>query len=538
MRKTCFFFILLLLLAFSDLHAQEWHKIYFPDIPTTTSAVFESYDKGYVLGGSFQQGDYPGNGMIIKTDINGKMLWSKTVSSSADYTSVTDINPTNDHGLILTGITGEQLMWYNPFIMKLNACAEPEWCRIYKTPNENDEWGQSIWQIPGGYIALFLVYGEDPLNERIWLYRLDNEGGLIWKQVYAQSDTAIYDELGIMMNLTPDYHIIINGICYYPDPGIPWPQILRPFIIKTDSTGALEWELPWSVVHGENYSGESYNSITDNQGTIYSSARHIVHDPINQGDKPGMIKTDVNGNEKRYTDFFPDSKIGTTQTINWLADSTIVLGAFWTNQFGYDGNVGVIKCDRSGSIIKINPMFVSQHLFSDAVTTFDNKLLLVGGFWDGIWRSHAYKLNADLEYDTIYNQPFVYDSLCPHPIPSDTIPFNCVIVGLNDQKEDFGSIRMTVFPNPVSDMLNIKIPDQLKTTEKSNHFNITTFRSKWNNVTLEIYNLNGEQMLSLQVPYSEKEVGINVSQWKKGMYMIRLVYNNNTICTTKVIKNY
>ena len=538
MKRVCFFFVLWLLLVYLDVYAQEWHKIYFPDIPTTTNVVLESYDKGYVLGGSFQQGDYPGNGMIIKTSINGEMLWSKTVSSSVDYTSVTAINPTNDHGLILTGITGEQLMWNNPFIMKLNACAEPEWCRIYKTPNENDEWGQSIWQVPGGYIALFLVYGEDPINERIWLYRMDNEGGLIWKQVYAQSDTAIYDELGIMMNLTPDYHVIINGICYYPNPGTTWPQILRPFIIKTDSTGALEWELPWSVVHGENYSGESYNSVSDNQGTIYSSARHIKHDGYNPGDKPTMIKTDLDGHEISYTDFFPESLMGTTYTINWLADSTLVFGFGWTDTISSNGTVGVVKCDRSGHILTTKPMFVDQYLFSDAVTTFDNKLLLVGSFWDGIWRSHAYKLNANLEYDTIYNQPFIYDSLCLHPIKSDTIPLNCIIVGLNDQKEDFGSIQMTVFPNPVIDMLYIKLPEQLKTTEKSNHFNITTFRSKWNNVLLEIYNLNGEQMLSLQVPYSEKEVRINVSQWPNGMYMIRLVYNNNTIGTTKVIKNY
>jgi hypothetical protein len=537
MNKTLFLIVSMAFLVSADLNAQEWHRIYFPNKPTATGSAFESYDKGYVMAGDFESGGIPSNGLIFKTDVNGEMLWSKTVSDANDFTSIWDINPTDDHGFILTGITGEQTNFLNPFIMKLNACAELEWCRIYATPNENDEWGQSIYQVPGGYIALLFTYGEDWLNERIWLYRLDNEGDLVWKQVYAQSDTAIHDEFSIRMYLTPDHHFIINGICYNSDPGVPWPQILRPFIIKTDSTGTLEWELPWAIVNGESFSGESYNSVTDNQGVIYSSGRHIVHDIGNQGDKPCMIKTDANGNEVSYTDFFPESEMGTTHSINWFADSTIALGYSWTDTNTYYGTVGVVKCNRDGSILKTKPMFVSQHLFSDAVTTFDNKLLLVGGFWDGIWRSHAYKLNADLEYDSIYDQPFVYDSLCPHSITSDTIPLNCVVLGMNDEKKETESDQMTIYPNPISDILHIVLPDQLKTIEKSGHFTITTFRSQWNSVSLEAYNLYGNQLFLMKVPFSQKEVGINVSEWQKGIYVIRMVYNSSTICTVKLIKN-
>ncbi|MBN1198242.1 MAG: hypothetical protein JXA23_02740, partial [Bacteroidales bacterium] len=31
------------------------------------------------------------------------------------------------------------------------------------------------------------------------------------------------------------------------------------------------------------------------------------------------------------------------------------------------------------------------------------------------------KVNSDLEYDSIYTQPFTYDSLCPHPIISTPV---------------------------------------------------------------------------------------------------------------------
>lgn len=338
------------------------------------------------------------------------------------------------------------------------------------------------------------------------------------------------------MCVTNDYHFLINGFCYYPDPGSPWPQILRPFIIKTDSTRTLKWELPWALVNGENYYGESYASVTDNQGTIYSSARHIVHGGTSPGDKPYMIKTDANGNEIGYADFFPNVAIGSTSSINWFADSSIALGAFWTDQAGYDGNVGVIKCTRSGNHIKSKPMFISQHLFADAVTTFDNKLLLAGGFFDGIWRSHAYKLNSELEYDTLYSHPFVYDSVCPNPIPSDTIPMDCVVVGLGEQEKSSENTSMVVYPDPASDLIQIRFPEQIMTRQKAISFAISTYHTLYKELKLEIYDLFGQRRIDQTIPFDQKQIALKISDWMNGMYIVRLIYHNQVVASTKFIK--
>jgi len=540
MKRTCLYFALLTLVILNELNAQEWHWIYFPNRSNGFGGVYESYDKGYVLGGEFLSAGVPTQGMIIKTDINGEMLWYKTVSFLNDATFLRDINQTYDGGIILTGATGEQTNQHNPFIMKLNNCAEFEWCRIYNTPNPNDESGKSIWPIPGGYIALIQAYGDDPIHERIWLYRLDNEGNLIWKQLYGQSSAEIKNGESQNLYITPDYHFIITGYCYFPDPGNPTPSYLRPFIIKIDSAGALEWELPWSIINGENFFGMSYFSVPDNQGTIYTASRHIVIGGSSPGDKPCLIKTDSNGNELSYSDIFPLSKMGSSATINWFADSTIAISYAWTDTLtpAQDGTVGVVKCNRNGEILIDKPILINSYMFGDAVTTYDNKLLLVGGFKDGIgtWHTHAYKLNSNLEYDTIYTQPFVYDSLCPHPIPSDTIPLGCLLVGTEEHAEPAEQTEMLVYPNPATDILHIMLPNQLKTTEKSIHFNITTFRSRWNRVDLEGYDLFGRKVFSRPVPFDEKEIEVDVSGWEAGMYLMRLVYNNYTVCTVKVVK--
>lgn len=494
-------------------------------------AAYESYDNGYIMAGeSIYNIVFPSRGLIIKTDINGEMQWYKFVSQVNDRTGIYDINQTVDNGMILTGFTGEQTTTNNPFIMKLNPCAEPEWCRIYNLPNPNDEWGASIWPVPGGYTALFQAYGNDPNHQRVWLYRLDLTGELLWKQVYGVSDTAIYGPDCYNLMITPDYHFIISADCYYADPGFVWPKILRPFLIKTDSTGALSWELPWASVNGESFHGECYNTVLDQTGTLYSAARHISYEPGNPGDKPCIIRTGSTGIELSYSELFPNSDMGTAYTINWFADSTMAVG------YAYDDTVGVVKCTRAGDILVNKPVLLNQYLFSDALVTHDNKLLVVGGFETPTWQSHAYKFNSNLEYDSVYTHPFTYDSLCPHAIPSDTIPLGCLLVGNEERLPEQAISEMRVFPNPVEGMLHIQLPGELKSVQHTGHFNVTTYRARWNEVALEVYDLWGKRMTTRSIPFSEKEITMETTAWPAGMYVLRLVYGGVTVTTAKVLK--
>jgi hypothetical protein len=161
-------------------------------------------------------------------------------------------------------------------------------------------------------------------------------------------------------------------------------------------------------------------------------------------------------------------------------------------------------------------------------------LLLVGGFWDGIWRSHAYKLNADLEYDTLYSYPFVYDSLCPYPIASDTIPLDCEVVGLDEPFGNPETGRLKVYPNPASDILHIEIPEKLKTETSTPAFSITTVYHQWKSATVEVYDLFGRRVFSKEVTPADKELSIDVSAWHAGIYVVRLVYLGRTAGSEKV----
>jgi hypothetical protein len=275
-------------------------------------------------------------------------------------------------------------------------------------------------------------------------------------------------------------------------------------------------------------------SLVDNSGNIYSSGRHIVLNGPNTGDKPSLIRTDADGNEILYSNLIPFTELGLTHTINWFADSTIALGAAWVYLSGGD-SVGVIKTDRQGNVLKIRWIFNSDNTFRDGETTFDNKLLLVGGFWQNIARSHAFKLNSDLEYDSVYTQPLTYDSLCPYPIPSDTIYPDCVIVGMDEPEEEIEQTKMKVYPNPASSVIHIELPAHLTVSGKTNYFNVTTTYYQWDNATLEVYDFSGKSVCREKVGQDLKQIDLDVSGWKDGMYVVRLVFRKQVVGNVKVL---
>jgi len=532
-RLGVFFFLLFSLYMVNEGTCQTWPRIYFPNTGTFPWGVIESYDHGFVIGGMYYSNSTYHWGLIFKTDINGEVLWHKKVGTYDDGTIVYDIKQTNDGGYILTGGTCHYNENLDPYFMKLDACGNFEWCRVYSTPEYNYI-GKAIFPVSDGYLSFISRYGDDSIQPKIWLFKLDFDGDIVWKQYYAQSDTLIRYEHCYTLHLTNNEHFLLSGYCYYPDSINASNSYLRPLLIKIDQYGNSDWELPWSNVNGEIYYGQGFQSITSLRKTIYTSARHIIPSGPFQGDKPTLLKTTDDGSEISYFDFCQNSELGIISTIDWFADSTLALGGGWWIAGGGPDNK-VTKTDTNGNIIKTKYIITSYETFQDGLVTFDNKLFLIAGIATNIWRSYAWKLNSDLEYDTIYTQPFVYDSLCPYPIPSDTIPMDCVVVGVNEPFNNPGTGKLKVYPNPASDKIHIVIPEHLKTETSIPSFNVTTVYHQWHSAFLEIYDLFGRKMYSKEVRQSDKELEIDVSRWGEGMYVVRLVYQNRTVGNVKVI---
>jgi len=90
--------------------------------------AFESYDNGYMIVATLQNLNTNQNyGWIIKTNVNGDKLWHRCIGQDGG-SDLDCMVRTNDGGEIVGGIYDGYNQYGDAYVMKLNACAESEWC--------------------------------------------------------------------------------------------------------------------------------------------------------------------------------------------------------------------------------------------------------------------------------------------------------------------------------------------------------------------------------------------------------------------------
>ena len=170
--------------------------------------------------------------------------------------------------------------------------------------------------------------------------------------------------------------------------------------------------------------------------------------------------------------------------------------------------------------------------------TFNNKLIIDGITNSGLTKTYIYKLKSDLEYDSIYTTPFTYDSLCPHPIVSDTIPLDdcqTVIVGIDDPVKNSEKTKLHIYPNPAKSQVTVELPQYLVRKNEGSGITATTTYYQWDKTRLDVLNISGRLTFSLDIPKQQTSVQINTSAWSAGMYYVRLVFMNEEVVGEKFV---
>ncbi|HTX88409.1 MAG TPA: T9SS type A sorting domain-containing protein [Bacteroidales bacterium] len=486
--------------------------------------IIENYDKGYLLLGN-KNYNYC---WIIKTDINGNQLWDIKIGDGSYNCVPSDIEQTMDDGFIISGSMSKyDPSKADPFIIKFNKCGEMEWCKVLNYPG-NTDYGQSVKCTPdGGYVLLTFNYSSEP-DRKIHLFKFNSLGDLTWQKNYIRDSLAFGDYIRKLFTDTTNF--LVTGFCYYPNPGQPGGWI-RPYYIQTDTSGNEQWQLVYSKNIGLGYIGEAWATIKGINNDYYSSGRR-------EG-SPELIKFSTSGNEIYNSDLFPSADGGNATTITALNDSILILCAGWVLSGG-PNYLAFIKTDTSGNIRKIGylPDPENSAIYWSA-KTFDNKILGIGTNSVGSnSRIVLNKVNSDLENDTIYTQPFTYDSLCPDSITSKTIDPNCdLAVDIGEPDHDPQTIQIKVFPNPAQRVVTVVLPKYIMITNEYPGLHSATLYYQWQSTTLEVYDLSGKQILSRIIPKNIQQTDMDVSQWPKGIYYFRLTYNNRTVTGAKLIVN-
>jgi len=517
---------ILIILISVRLYAQNWPKTYI-NMKALSNWVIENYDKGYVILGT--KVDYK-MGWIIKTDINGNVLWNKKLGTGQYNISPENIEQTQDNGFILGGTIDKMGNQNDAFILKLNSCAELEWCKIIYTPTIPTDLGWCVKSLSNGY--LLLGYGNDKSSRnKINLFRFDENGQLSWHYYYPP-DSLFFDDIGYQIYIDTDGYVI-TGSGYYPDPG--WPPstgAIRPYYIKTDTNGNTLWKTIYGK--GTSYWGSAVSLTKGANNNYYTATRH---DDTTGNDYPSLIKLYHNGDTSYSVNLIQNSYLGIATTINVKDDTTLILGIAWSPD-NSPGPVGLVKTDTLGNVKQDITFLTSSSTISATAKTHDSKYISVMTKCNPGCYIFACKVNSNLAYDSIYNHPFRYDSLCSHPIDSDTIVPNCdLIVDVQEPIDNPETTNLKIFPNPGKTYVTIELPKYLKLNSGASNFQSTTIYHQWKSTILEAYDLNGRQVFQKEIPKDQPQLEMDVSTWSKGMYFFRLVYNKQTVASAKVILN-
>jgi hypothetical protein len=506
MLNKRFPFLLILFFILSITYGQNrWTRIYHDDIDAIGTAFINSYDKGILFVGKHGSNSVNYN-WLIKTDINGEILWEKTLGDPSTNIKISDMAYNQYGDLYLVGLTGYyNSADYDPMIMKLNACGEKQWCKVFIVDGIN--YSDAVVVLPDGSCTIILRYmGVDSQSDRICLAKFSLDGDMIWKQCYNSQDSNLHNEDAYDLIITTDGGFLITGVCYYVDPNPPHYLWLKPYFIKTNSEGIFEWE---TIVHKEisDIGGNAWNTvISPDSNCFYSAISHYYHFP--SADAAALLKIDFNGNVIDIYDLATPSDYGKMTSIVFASDSTLAASAVWGNEWNALPPKAVI-IDTLGNIIN-QKVLVDNNWMAHTNITFDDKLLFFTNKYEESseqFDAYLFKLNQDLEDDTFYTFPFQYDSLCPYPIASDTIvQDDCdLIVGIEEEDEEMGrdgdEERMVLYPNPATDHINCRLQ-------------VADCRS-----SLLIYDMFGRKQGEIQIPKGQKEIQFDVSGYPDGIYI-------------------
>jgi hypothetical protein len=517
MRFWIIYILLLVIQPITAICQSRWTNIYYGEKNAAADYFIESYDYGYLIIGR-HGGSYPHFDWLIKTDINGQILWEKTIGEPNSYTAFACLANGLNGELYLSGSTTFYDDMQDPIIIKLDSCGEKQWCRVFYTPGNMDYANQVQATDDGGCVVVLMYTGYDPSGniDRLCLAKFSGEGELLWKQCYNSTDTSLQHPDADQLYMTNDKGFIVSGICHYENPDPPHILYNKPYFLKTDSLGNFQWETVVFKDIGAAERGHGWTTTLNPSGNYYySSISHYYYNPYSSS--PALVKMDLDGDVLGVYDLVNGYTYGGLAWSQFISDTVLAASAGWCNDLDSARQYAVL-IDTLGNII--NSTLLSSDIYGPKLqVAYDQKLVyMYNTYQNNQFDVYLTKLNYELEDDTLYTYPFQYDTLCPYPIASDTIVLDdCeLIVGMEEvkpEKEDKNG-EIIIYPNPAQNFINIEYP-------------ITNDECR---SIISIYDIFGRKVKEIKVPKGQQQLKVDVSNWHNGLY-IAVLRNNNKIIT-------
>jgi hypothetical protein len=424
MKLPLHIFLFLIFMQVSSLAQRtDWQRTYgISGRKEECYSLTKSYDDGFLLVINVKTNNSPANygAWLLKTDQNGLPLWSKYFYNPVYAFEFTNIEQDSFGDFIVTGLTCELNQNGDSFIMKLNPCGEKIWCKRLNYPGSDGNYGQIIKQITNfRYLWLTHYASNDWVSEGNQIWWIDSTGNVLSCVQILPGYNYPYLKTPIINNvlITSDSGYLLPGYGYIHDTASPqqWWR-LQQALVKIDSVGIVEWMKPVDSLDLPHV-GALQCVIEDNN--YYYTVGYTKN--LLPKWYPYCAKIGFNGQFQFETVMHSDTLLNTLIEIEKVNNYFIQIGqCFYTPTDPIF--TGLFLTDTLGNLIK---SLENKHGFAypTAFTKSINNKFVIGGYAPYNYTSSgqidawAMKVNENLEYDSIYNFPFVYDSLCPFPIP-------------------------------------------------------------------------------------------------------------------------
>jgi len=313
----------------------QWSKTFGGTGNDYGSSVQQTSDSGYIITGitnNFGAGFQ--DVYLIRTDVNGNMLWSKAYGG-AGTDGGNSVQQTDDGGYIITGVTNSFGAGnYDVYLIRTDVSGDMLWTKTYG--GAGSEEGYSVQRTSdGGYIIAGYTSSFGAGNNDVYLIKTDSIGTTQWTKTFGGID----DDEGTSVQQTSDGGYFITGNARSFGPGFG-----EMYSIRTDAMGNMQWSKTFVVTGGAGSDGYS-GQLTSDGGSIITGRKW----PTSGFAEGYLIKIDAMGNMQWSKTFGTTGAGDVGYSVQQTSDGGYIIAGL-TSSFGASsGDVYLIKTDGNGT---------------------------------------------------------------------------------------------------------------------------------------------------------------------------------------------
>jgi len=487
--------------------------------------IRQTFDEGFIIAGESYSNDNDVSGnhgvsdyWIVKTDDVGTIQWQKTLGGTS-YDVGTSIQQLSDHGYIIAGfsrsndgdVTGHHgTSSYNDYwIVRIDSLANILWQK--SLGGTLNEFTSTVEQTSdGGFIVGGYSYSTDgdvtghhggAGVADFWIVKLDDAGNLLWQKCLG----GTFNDFNNSILETPDHGFIAAGATVSNDGDVSGNHGLSDeWMVKLDSTGNMLWQ---KCFGGTNDDGAS-EVVQTTDGSYVTAGWSASNDGDVSGnhgsDDYWVVKMDGTGNllwQKSLGGNAWDYGTAVTATTEGgyvVAGYTASPGGDVSGYHGgsFWGDYWVAGLDASGNLSWQKCLGGTNDEAAASVQQTNDGAIMVAGW------------TQSNDGDVTLNYGSADFWIVALSVPTTV-----------DDKPNPTSL-LSVFPNPVTDFLNLEF--QIQNNESFN-------------AVITISNLLGQTISKRSVHVSNghlQEVIPLDEKFSKGIYFVNVINNEHQGCSS------